>query len=313
MSSVERNSKMDQAAGLRNVVRNDSMADWKVSTSMSAGLSDAGNSTTPKVIAVTSGKGGVGKTNIVGNLAIALTALGKRVVIVDSDVGLANIDIIFNMRPKYNIRHIVDGEMTLEEVLVTTSHGVKILPGGSGFSHLTQLTDGEKLNLLTEFETLERMADIVLLDTGAGISSNVLYFNSAADECIVIATREPTSITDSYALMKVMAREYGTRYFKLLVNVVNSQKEAKSVYASLDGALSRFLKNIVLEYLGYIPYDPVFQKAVLNRSPVIDYAPVSPSASAITGIARKIVDSPIRTSSDGNIKFFMKRIMDTIN
>ena len=313
MSSVERNSKMDQAAGLRNIVRNDSMADWKASTSMSTGLGDAGYNTTPKVIAVTSGKGGVGKTNIVGNLAIALTALGKRVVIVDSDVGLANIDIIFNMRPKYNISHIVDGEMTLEEVLVTTSHGVKILPGGSGFSNLTQLTDGEKLNLLTEFEALESIADIVLLDTGAGISSNVLYFNSAADECIVIATREPASITDSYALMKVMAREYGTRYFKLLVNVVNSQKEAKSVYASLEGAISRFLKNIVLEYLGYIPYDPVFQKAVLNRSPVIDYAPASPSASAITGIARKIVDSPIRTSSDGNIKFFMKRIMDTIN
>ncbi|WP_080806031.1 MinD/ParA family protein [Desulfamplus magnetovallimortis] len=304
---------MDQASGLRNIVKNGSVARRNLSSSVPRRLDGKPHKTPPRVIAVTSGKGGVGKTNMVGNLAIALTSLGKRVVIVDTDVGLANIDIIFNMRPKYNIRHIIEGEKTLEEVLVTTSHGVKILPGGSGFSHLTQLTDGEKLNLLTEFEALENVADIVLLDTGAGISSNVLYFNSAADECIVIATREPTSITDSYALMKVMAREYGTRYFKLLVNVVSSQKEAKSVYASLDGAIGRFLKNIVLEYLGYVPHDNMLQKAVLNRSPVCDYAPESPSASAITGIARKLVDSPARISNDGNLKFFMKRLLDTIN
>ena len=310
---------MDQASGLRNIVKNGAI----IKQTRRGALSDSGAllkkgqeemlTQFPRVIAVTSGKGGVGKTNIVSNLAIALTAMGKRVVVVDADVGLANIDIIFNMRPKYNISHIIDGEMSLEEVLITTPQGVKILPGGSGFAHLSQLTDGEKLNLLTEFETLQNLADIVLLDTGAGISSNVLYFNSAADESIVVATREPTSITDAYALMKVMARDYGTRYFKLLVNVVSSQKEAKSVYASLDGAIGRFLKNIVLEYLGFIPNDPQLQKAVLKRRPICDVAPESPSASAITGIARKIADSPIRASSDGNIKFFMKRVLDKIN
>jgi len=299
--------KLDQASGLRNIVKTDSLS--KRDPSIAMGSSNS----SPRVISVTSGKGGVGKTNMVGNLAIALTALGKRVVIVDADVGLANIDIIFNLRPKYNISHVISGEKSLHEVMVTTRHGVNIIAGGSGFANMTQLTHGEKLNLLTEFETLEKTADIILLDTGAGISSNVLYFNSAADECIVIATREPTSITDAYALMKVMSQEYGTKYFKLLVNVVSSKKDAKMVYATLDSAIGRFLKNVVLEYLGNIPSDPKLQKAVLHRSTVMDYAPDSPSAEATREIAIKIANSPIRASSDGNIKFFMKRILDAVN
>jgi len=155
---------VDQASGLRNIVKTDSLS--KVSPSVFEG----GSRRVPRVISVTSGKGGVGKTNMVGNLAIALNALGKRVVIVDADVGLANIDIIFNLRPKYNISHVINGERTLHEVMVTTKHGVHIIAGGSGFANLTQLTHGEKLNLLTEFETLENIADIILLDTGAGIS-----------------------------------------------------------------------------------------------------------------------------------------------
>lgn len=298
---------MDQASGLRNIVKTDSLSRRESSTPL------GGRKSAPRVISVTSGKGGVGKTNMVGNLAIALAELGKRVVIVDADVGLANIDIIFNLRPKYNISHVISGERTLQEVMVTTSHGVNIIAGGSGFANMTQLTHGEKLNLLTEFEALEDIADIILLDTGAGISSNVLYFNSAADECIVIATREPTSITDAYALMKVMSQEYGTKYFKLLVNVVSSKKDAKMVYATLDSAIGRFLKNVVLEYLGNIPSDPKLQKAVMHRSTVLDYAPDSPSAEAIREIASKIANSPIRASSDGNIKFFMKRILDAVN
>lgn len=295
---------MDQASGLRTIVKSDAL-----SRSINVKGTSGGRSI-PRVIAVTSGKGGVGKSHCVGSLAIALTKLGKRVVIMDADVGLANIDILFNVRPRYNIGHIISGEKELKEVMVTTKHGVKIIPGGSGFANLTQLSDGEKLNLLSEFETLADMADIVLVDTGAGISSNVLYFNAASDENIVIATREPTSITDAYALMKVLARDYGIRYFKLVINMVNSEKEAKSVYASLGGAMDRFLGNVVLEYYGYIPYDPQLQKAVLKRSTVFEYAPESPSATRIGTLARKVAESKIRPGSDGNIKFFMKRIFD---
>ncbi len=270
------------------------------------------NSFIPRVLAVTSGKGGVGKTNMVGNLAVALNRIGKRVVILDADMGLANIDIIFNMRPEYNISHVISGEQTLKQVIVTTKHGIQIIPGGSGFAHLTNLSEGEKLNLLSEFETLGEIADIVLIDTGAGISSNVLYFNSSADECIVIATREPTSITDSYALMKVLSKNYGTKYFKLVVNMVNSEKDAKAVYASLSGAMERFLKDVVLEYFGYIPMDTMLPKAVINHSTILDFAPDAPSSSAIEKLALRIAGSPGRASSDGNIKFFMQRIFDTV-
>ncbi|MEA2060976.1 MAG: MinD/ParA family protein [Thermodesulfobacteriota bacterium] len=291
---------MDQANGLRHIVRKGQLAKRK----------SPGTKSVPRVIAVTSGKGGVGKTNLVGNLAIALSQRGKKVVVLDADVGLGNIDIIFNLRPRYNISQVIAGEMSLSDVMVTTRHGVKIIPAGSGFANLTQLADGEKLNLLNAFERLSDTIDIVLVDTGAGISSNVLYFNSAADESIVVATNEPTSITDAYALMKVLSREYGTRYFKLVVNMVRSDKDAKLVYGSLSGALDRFLGNVVLEYFGFIGHDPMIKKAVMNRTPVIDFAGTSPSAAVFKDFAEKLVKSPRRTNADGNITFFMKKLFN---
>ncbi len=292
---------MDQAKGLRNVVKSQALSRRK------AGMA-SGRKNLPRVIAVTSGKGGVGKTNIVGNMAVSLSRMGKRVVIIDADVGLANVDIIFNLRPAYSIRHVISSEKTLDQVMVESDHGIKILPGGSGFADLTQLTDGEKLNLLSEFESLSDLADIIFVDTGAGISSNVLYFNSACDECIVIATREPTSITDAYAMMKVMSREYGTKYFKLIVNMVDSVADAKRVYASLSGALDKFLKNVVLEYVGHIPFDRQLQQAVQKRGLVMDTAPDSLSANAIEDIALTLENSPSSAHSDGNLTFFMSKI-----
>ncbi len=264
----------------------------------------------PRVIAVTSGKGGVGKTNLVGNLAVALSGKGQRVVIIDADVGLANIDIIFNLRPEYNIRDVVSARKSLSQVMVTTRHGIKIIPGGSGFAELTQMNEGEKLSLLSEFESLADMADIILVDTGAGISSNILYFNAAADECLVIATREPTSITDAYALMKVMSQNHGTRHFKLVVNMVESEKDAKTVYASLSGALDKFLKNVVLEYTGYIPFDRSLQKAVQKKALVMDVAPGSHAASSISEISDRLLRSR-GPNSDGNLTFFMNKVLNT--
>ncbi len=262
----------------------------------------------PRVIAVTSGKGGVGKTNLVGNMAVALSRMGKRVVIIDADVGLANIDIIFNLRPEYSIRHIITAQKTLNQVMVTSDHGIKILPGGSGFADLTQLGEGEKLNLLSEFETLSDQADIIFVDTGAGISSNVLYFNSACDECIVIATREPTSITDAYAMIKVLSGDYGTRYFKLIVNMVDSEAQAKNVYASLSAALDKYLNNVVLEYTGYIPFDRKLQTAVQKRGLVMDSFPDSVAAKAIKDISLNLVNTPARTNENGSLTFFMNKV-----
>ena len=264
----------------------------------------------PKVIAVTSGKGGVGKTNLVGNLAVAMSRMGKRVVIIDADVGLANIDIVFNLRPEYNIRHVISGEKSLDQVMMKTRHGIGIIPGGSGFADLTQLSEGEKLTLLSEFETLADQADVIFLDTGAGISANVLYFNAASDECLVIATTEPTSITDAYALMKVMSKEYDIRHFKLVVNMVENEADAKRVYASLSNALDKFLKSVVLEYAGCVPFDRNLQKAVQGRSLLLDASPGTPAGNAMVSLADTMVKGGQPNHSQGNLTFFMNRVFD---
>jgi len=297
---------LDQANGLRNVIEAQALSRRK------EGMSPV-TKPLPRVIAVTSGKGGVGKTNVVGNMAVCLSRMGKRVVIIDADVGLANIDIIFNLRPQYNIRHVISSEKKLKQVMVQSNHGIQILPGGSGFADLTQLTDGEKLNLLSEFDSLADAADIILVDTGAGISSNVLYFNSACDECIIIATREPTSITDAYAMMKVMSQEYGTRHFKLIVNMVETASDAKKVYASLSGALDKFLRNVVLEYLGHIPFDRKLQLAVQKRGLIMDEAPDSQVAQAIDTLAGNLVRTPVKPTSNGALSFFVNRIFQGAN
>lgn len=294
---------MDQASGLRNVVKTQALSRRKAQMA-------TGNKNLPRVIAVTSGKGGVGKTNLVGNLAVSLSRMGKRVVIIDADVGLANIDIIFNLRPEYNIRHVISAQKSLNQVLVESKHGIKILPGGSGFADLTQLSDGEKLNLLSEFETLADQADVIFVDTGAGISSNVLYFNAACDECIVIATKEPTSITDAYAMMKVMSLEYGTHHFKLVVNMVESESDAKKVFGSLSGALDKYLSNVVLEYLGCLPFDKSLQNAVQKRSLVMDTADESDVATAIEMLGVKLLNSPAGVGSNGSLTFFVNKIFE---
>jgi len=294
---------VDQAKGLRQMAKHSAIEKHKASVA-------SRKKTYPRVIAVTSGKGGVGKTNIVGNMAVALSRMGKRVVIIDADVGLANIDIVFNLRPEYNIRHVVSGEKTLDEVMVKTSHGIGILPGGSGFADLTQLREGEKLTLLGEFESLADKADVIFLDTGAGISSNVLYFNAASDQCLVVATTEPTSITDAYALMKVMSQEYGTRHFKLVVNMVEKEADAKRVYASLSNALDKFLKNVVLEYAGCIPFDMNLQKAVRSRSILLDKTPGTPAGNAMVSIAGSLVKGELKNHSQGNLTFFMNRVFE---
>ena len=292
---------MDQAKGLRQIAQTDALARRKAAMA-------SPEKKFPRVIAVTSGKGGVGKTNIVGNLAVAMSQKGKRVVIIDADVGLANIDIVFNLRPEYNIRHVVSSEKSLDQVMIKTHHGIGIIPGGSGFADLTQLSEGEKLTLLSEFETLADKADIIFVDTGAGISSNVLYFNAASDECLVVATTEPTSITDAYALMKVMSQKYGSRHFKLLVNMADSEKDAKRVYASLSNALDKFLKNVVLEYTGYIPFDRQLQRAVQKRGLLLDEFPDSTASKAVETISSKLLREGDKNRADGNLTFFMNRV-----
>lgn len=298
---------MDQATHLRRIIKGES--DKIIEFKNSNQNETFSTAKTPRVFAVTSGKGGVGKTNIVGNLAIAFQRMGKRVLIFDADLGLANIDIIFGLNPVHNIDEVIRGEKDLSQIIVKGPEGVSVIPACSGVQELSNLTEGHKISLLNEFDNLNRMYDILLIDTGAGISSNVIYFNLAAQERIIVLTPEPTSITDAYALLKVMFYKHGTKSFILLINMAKNEKQAKSVYENLTKVVDRFLGGISIDYAGYIPKDDFLVKAVSKREPVLCCYPKAPSCKHFTQLADYFLNQTNRRPVDGNIKFLLKRLM----
>ena len=234
----------------------------------------------PKVIAVTSGKGGVGKTNIVANLAIAFSKQGKSVLVLDADLGLGNIDVLLGLAPQYTLEHVILGEKRLSEVIFDGPAGIKILPTGSGVEELTALTPEQKLVLLSEFDRLETTIDIFLIDTAAGISSNVLYFSTMAEEIIVVLTPEPTSLTDAYAIIKVLSQKHGQKDFKVLVNMARNAGDARDVFQKLSLVSDRFLE-VAVDYLGYISMDDYLPMAVSEQKAVVESYPFARSLSLI--------------------------------
>ena len=267
-----------------------------------------GNHNAVKVISVTSGKGGVGKTNVVVNLAAALTQLGRKVLVLDADMGLGNIDVMLGLTSEYNLYHLINGDKKLNEVITTGPGGMKILPAGSGIQELSELTPNQKLNLLAELDKLDSSIDFVLIDTAAGISGNVMYFNTAAQDIIVVASPEPTSITDAYALMKILHTKYGESRFRLLVNMVRDMGEGREVYRKLSTAADRFL-NISIDYIGYIMHDKSVGLSVLNQRSVVDLYPNSDAGRNYSTLARTISGWPVNKNIKGNIQFLWRRLM----
>ncbi len=298
---------MDQATNLRKMVKKESNK-IRYLRNYSA-VDSVSDNDRPRVITVTSGKGGVGKTNVVVNLGIACQRMGKRVLIFDADLGLANIDIIFGLNPVRNIEQIISEGGELSQIIVEGPEGVSVIPASSGVHELTHLSEGQKINLLNEFDNLNSMFDILLIDTGAGISSNVIYFNLAAEERIVVVTPEPTSRTDAYALMKVMFQEHGVNHFNLLMNMVRDEKEALSVYQTLSRVVARFMGGISLDYAGFIVKDDDLPRAVNRRKPVLCAYPEAASSGCFGTLATYLVEEMGRRPIDGNIKFFWKRLM----
>ncbi len=265
----------------------------------------------PRVISVTSGKGGVGKTNVVVNLALALRRLGKKVLVLDADLGLANIDVLLGLAPRYTIEHLFGREKRFSEILVEGPEGMQILPASSGVPSLVDLNDSQKLFLMEEVDLMGEEIDVLLIDTGAGISSNVLYFNTAAQESIVIATPEPTSLTDAYALIKVLSKQCGKKEFLILINFVSGEEEAKGVFRKISKVVDHFLRSLSIDYLGFIPFDEKLPLAVRQQKPVLEIFPEAPSSKGFKNLARTLFERPAHSAATGGIQFFWRRLLQS--
>jgi flagellar biosynthesis protein FlhG len=255
------------------------------------------------VISITSGKGGVGKTNITANLAYLLAGLKKKILILDADCGLANIDLILGLTPKYNLHHVLKGERTLRQAIVNGPGGIKILASSSGIQELSHLSMEQKLTLQDELNALKIRPDFMLIDTSAGISDNVLYFNMVASEIIVVVTPEPTSLTDAYALIKLLYQRHAKKRFSLLVNMVKTPNEAKEVFLRLAQATDHFL-NLAIEELGYILYDENLQRGVKQQKLLAELYPDSPSIKCFRAVAERLCRTRPGQESNGVISFF---------
>jgi flagellar biosynthesis protein FlhG len=261
-----------------------------------------------KVIAVTGGKGGVGKTNVTLNTAIAMAQQGKRVMVLDADLGLANVDVLLGLRVEKNLSHVLSGECTLDEVLVEGPYGIQIAPATSGSQSMTELTPTEHAGLIRAFSELRSQIDVLIVDTAAGISDMVLSFSRASQDIMMVVCDEPTSLTDAYALIKILNKEHGVFRFKIVANMVRSPREGQELFSKLTKVTNRFL-DVALELVATIPFDENVRKSVRKQKAVVDAFPTSPAANAIRNLAKQAMDWPVPTQPGGHLEFFLEQLI----
>jgi flagellar biosynthesis protein FlhG len=269
---------------------------------------NAGTASRLRVISVASGKGGVGKTFCAVNLAVLAAKRGQRVLLLDADLGLANVEIVLGIRPRYNISDLLEKNISIHEVLASGPFGIRVLAGGSGFCRLTQLADEEKQTLVHALEPLDDTFDLVLIDSGAGIGENVLFFASASQENILVLNHEPTALSDAYATIKVLSKEAGVKDFQILVNDVPSELEARKVFGALTTVTERFLEAR-LHYLGSIPTDPAVSQAILQQIPAVECFPQSAASHSLGQISEALFTNPPKESDLGGLKFLWHRLL----
>ncbi|PLY15084.1 MAG: cobyrinic acid a,c-diamide synthase [Sedimenticola sp.] len=279
-----------------------------VITDQAAGLRRMVNPAPVRVIAVTGGKGGVGKTNISVNLAVAMAESGKRVMLLDADLGLANIDVMLGLHPHKDLSHVLQGECNLDEILLEGPAGIKVVPGASGVQQMAELSPAEHVGLIRAFSDIGSDLDVLIVDTAAGISDTVISFSRAAQELIVVVCDEQASITDAYAMIKLLNREYGVDRFRILSNMARSAQEGRDLYNKMCRVTDRYL-DVMLSYMGSIPYDDYLRKAVRSQKPVVQAYPRSRVAQTFKNLAKKADNWPVPDGAGGHLQFFVERLI----
>ncbi|MCO6430359.1 MAG: MinD/ParA family protein [Deltaproteobacteria bacterium] len=304
-SYKERNSAIrDQAHSLR-------MTNFSKKRVRQAGIT--------RVISFTSGKGGVGKTTTVVNLAVCLARLGRSVLILDADLGLANVDVMMGLRVKHTLHDVVQGRKSLRDVIIDGPEGVSIIPAASGVESICNLTGDERLVLMQSIEDVAINYDYLLIDTRAGISADVLHFNSAASEIVCVITNEPTSLTDAYAMIKILTKNYAERRICILANNIapgegtSSEAEAQSAFRRLSGSVTRFLQKeqVELRYLGHVPAEQLVPDSIRQQRPVVQVFPSGAASRAIDGLARKIDQEFSEYRVKGGMQFFFQQLLES--
>jgi len=260
-----------------------------------------------RVIAVTSGKGGVGKTNISVNLGVTLASQGNDVMLMDADMGLANVDVMLGLHPDYDLSHVLDGTRTLEEIMCKGPQGLRVIAASSGIQAMSELSTAEHAGVISAFSEISFNPDVLIIDTAAGISDSVITFSRAAHEVVVVVCDEPASITDAYALIKLLSNEYGIYRFRIVSNKVNSAQEGRFLFNKILKVTDQYL-DVALDFAGVIPEDDYLRKAVQKQRSVVDLYPRSKSALAFKKLAKKSSSWPIPTAG-GQLQFFVERLI----
>lgn len=284
------------------------MPSGKFDAVQTAGLKAAVRPDPVQVIAVTGGKGGVGKTSVSVNLAASLAAQGERVLLFDGDLGLANVDVLLGLTPRYTLEHVLDGRCTLEEAVTPTTAGFSVIPAASGVSRMAGLSTAEHLGLVQAFSHLTTGLDVLVVDTAAGIADSVRQFCQAAQNVLVVVRDEPASLTDAYALIKVLNRSHGVQRFRVLANMSPAAGAGEQLFQKLERVTSRFL-DLVLDYVGEIPEDPLLRAAIRGQRSVVQVYPSSPAARAFSRLAKLAARWPASSGPRGNVEFFIERLL----
>ena len=258
----------------------------------------------PRVVSISSGKGGVGKTTFTLNLGLALTRLGQRVQLLDGNLGLGNIDVHLGLTANSSIKDFFNQRKRFREIVLQDPHGISIIPAGSGFPELTNLDASQRISLLNEIDSIAEKFNFMLIDVGPGISSNVLYFNMVAQESIIVVTPEPTSIANAIALIKTLLTKHVKNYFMVLVNLVANENEARELFKKLLVTIDRYLINVSIDYLGFVPLDSKLAVALKNQTPVLEAYPDSPSSKSFVEIAKTLLGRPVQKKDAGLLHLF---------